>query len=83
MQLTAEDRAILEFECGWWIETGPKTERIRTDLGISSSRYYKRLAELIDTREAMAFDPLLIRRLRRRRGTDETLGSPATGGPEL
>lgn len=83
VELTAEDRAILEFECGWWIEEGLKTDRIRTELGISSSRYYKRLAELIDTPEAMEFDPLLILRLRRRRSVDDELDSSATGEPEL
>ena len=82
VEFTAEDRAILEFECGWWMESGLKTDRIRTDLGMSSSRYYKRLAELIDSREAMEFDPLLIRRLRRRRHIDDGAGSPATGEPD-
>ncbi|MND09375.1 hypothetical protein D3C83_326470 [compost metagenome] len=57
-----------------------KTDRIRADLGISSSTYYKRLAELIDTPEALAFDPLLVRRLRRRRHVDDRMGAPATGG---
>jgi hypothetical protein len=79
VELTPEDRAVLEFECSWWTETGLKTDRIRTELGISSSRYYKRLAELIDTDEALEFDPLLIRRLRRRRSLDEGIGSHATG----
>lgn len=82
MELTPEDRAVLEFECSWWIEPGLKTDRIRRELGISSSRYYKRLAELIDTDEALAFDPLLVRRLRKRRTLDQGVGSPATGRPQ-
>lgn len=81
MELTVEDQALLAFECAWWTQDGPKSDRIRVDLGISSSTFYKRLAELIDTREAFEFDPLLILRLRRR-NTDDGLGSPATGGPE-
>lgn len=79
MELNAEDRAILAFECGWWIEPGLKIERIRSELGISPSRYYKRLAELIDTRTAMDYDPLLIRRLRRRRNQETMLNPSATG----
>lgn len=75
MELTAEDRALLHFECGWWTEDGLKTERIRRELNMSSSRYYKRLAELIDSPEALAFDPLLIRRLRRRRLVDDAFGA--------
>lgn len=82
MELSAEDRALLAFECAWWTESGLKTDRIRTDLGIASSTYYKRLAELIDTPEALAFDPLLVRRLRRRRHIDDGMGAPATGGPD-
>ena len=80
MELNAEDRALLEFERGWWTEPGLKTDRIRADLGISSSTYYKRLSELIDSRAAMEFDPLLIRRLRRRRSHDDNMD--ATGGTD-
>ena len=80
MKLSADDRALLAFECAWWTKPGLKTDRIRTELGISSSTYYKRLNELIDSPEALAFDPLLVRRLRRRRAQDETM--PATGRPQ-
>lgn len=79
MELNAEDRAILAFEGGWWTEPGLKIERIRTELNMSPSRYYKRLAELIDSRVAMEHDPLLIRRLRRRRSQETMLKSPASG----
>jgi hypothetical protein len=74
VELNDEDRALLTFECGWWTEPGLKTERIRRELNMSSSRYYKRLAELIDTPEAFEFDPLLVRRLRKRRLLDDTFG---------
>ena len=80
MELNGEDRAILEFERGWWTEPGVKTTRIRTELKMSSSRYYKRLSELIDSKAALDFDPLLIRRLRRRRLVDDSVGS-ASGRP--
>ena len=82
MELNEEDRAILAFEQGWWTEPGLKTDRIRKELGISSSRYYRRLAELIDSDMALAFDPLLVRRLRRRRLVDDGLGSPASERPQ-
>jgi hypothetical protein len=80
VELSAEDRALLAFECAWWTEPGLKTDRIRRELGISSSTYYKRLNELIDAPEALEFDPLLVRRLRRRRAHDDTM--PATGRPQ-
>ena len=74
MELNEADRALLAFERGWWTEPGLKTERIRRELGMTSSKYYKRLAELIVLPEAMAFDPLLVRRLRKRRLVDDGLG---------
>ena len=81
MELNAEDRALLAFECAWWTEPGLKTERIRRELGMTSSKYYKRLSELIQTREALEFDPLLVRRLRKRRLHDEGLRTPASERP--
>ncbi|HUR76427.1 MAG TPA: DUF3263 domain-containing protein [Acidimicrobiales bacterium] len=75
------DRAILAFECGWWTEPGLKTTRIRNDLGISSASYYKRLSELIISAEALEVDPLLIRRLRKRRLFDERLDTSANERP--
>jgi hypothetical protein len=81
VELNAEDRALLAFECAWWTEPGLKTERIRRELGMTSSKYYKRLAELIQTPEALEFDPLLVRRLRKRRLHDDGLHAPASERP--
>ena len=67
MALSDRDRAILEFECGWWLEPGPKEAAIRSRLGLSASRYRELLQLLIDDPEALAFDPLLVRRLQRTR----------------
>ncbi len=67
MALSDRDRAILDFECGWWLEDGPKEAAIRSHLGLSASRYRELLHRLIDEPEALAFDPLLVRRLRRLR----------------
>lgn len=81
MELTPDDVALLAFEGSWWTAPGAKVERIRTELAMPPSRYYKRLGELIDSAEALAHDPLLIRRLRRRRGYDDEFGAPASGRP--
>jgi len=67
MELTELDRAILDVELTWWTETGPKEALIRARTGLSATRYYQRLSELIDRPEAMEHDPLLVRRLRRGR----------------
>ncbi len=67
MDLTARDRALLDFERGWWRQPGPKGSRIRADLGYSPTRYYERLAALLDLPAAFAYDPLTVMRLRRLR----------------
>jgi Protein of unknown function (DUF3263) len=65
--LDADAQAILEFERGWWRAAVPKERAIRDRFGISPARYYQRLNRLIDRPEALAFDPMLVRRLRRLR----------------
>jgi hypothetical protein len=65
MALTDRDRAILDFERSWWTSAGPKDTAIRERFELSGTRYYQLIAELIDDPEALEYDPLLIRRLRR------------------
>jgi Protein of unknown function (DUF3263) len=67
MALSDRDRAVLEFERSWWTEAGPKEVAIRARLGLSPARYRQILNALVDSDEAEVFDPLLVRRLRRRR----------------
>lgn len=58
-------RAILDLEREAWRLTVPKARAIRDRLGISVTRYHQLLGRLIDTPEALAYDPMLVRRLRR------------------
>ena len=67
MELTARDRAILDFERSWWQLSGRKERAIRARLQMSSTRYYRRLGELLDEPTALAYDPLTVKRLRRYR----------------
>lgn len=67
MALTEVDRALLDFEESWWQRPGSKKAAIRQGLGISASAYYRRLASLIDSSDALDHAPLVIRRLRRQR----------------
>jgi hypothetical protein len=66
-ELSARDRAILDFEQRWWQLDGPKETAIRAHLNLSSTRYYRRLGELIEHPAALAHDPLTVKRLRRLR----------------
>lgn len=65
MDLTDRDRAILDFERSWWVQPGSKTAAIRAQLALSATRYYELLGTLVDSTEAEAYDPLVVRRLRR------------------
>lgn len=65
--LLPRDRDLLDFERGWWQHQGPKERAVRERFGISAARYQQRLNRLIDLQEALAYDPMLVRRLRRLR----------------
>jgi hypothetical protein len=67
MGLSDRDRAILDFERGWWKRPGPKEAAIRAELGVSSTRYYEILRTLVDRPEAFEYDPLTVSRVRRER----------------
>ena len=66
-QLDRRDREILAFERQWWKYAGSKEQAIKELFDMSSTRYYQVLNALLDKPEAMAADPLLIKRLRRLR----------------
>jgi Protein of unknown function (DUF3263) len=61
------DRAILEFERQWWRYAGAKEQAVRELFEMSATRYYQVLNALIDRPEALAYDPMLVKRLRRLR----------------
>jgi hypothetical protein len=67
MALSERDQAILDFERTWWTEPGSKETAIRTRFDMSSTSYYKVLSELLENPDALAYDPLVVRRLRRLR----------------
>jgi hypothetical protein len=58
---------VLAFERGTWRTAGAKEQAIADTLGIPSTRYYQLLNELIDSPEALKFDPVLVKRLRTQR----------------
>ena len=65
--LSDRDREVLDFERQWWKYAGAKEQAVREKFDMSSTRYYQVLNALIDRPEALAHDPLLVRRLRRAR----------------
>jgi hypothetical protein len=65
--LSDRDRAILDFERTWWTQPGLKEVAIRVRFDLSTTRYYEILNDLLEMPEAMTYDPLVVRRLRRLR----------------
>jgi Protein of unknown function (DUF3263) len=70
---------ILAFERSWWRHPGAKERAIDEVLGMTATRYYQLLNELIDRPAAAEFDPVLVSRLRRRRAARNRLRS---AGPD-
>ena len=68
-ELSEREREILAFERGWWQHAGAKDAAVHERLGMSTADYYRALNAVIDRPEALAHDPLLVRRLRRMRLT--------------
>ncbi|WP_405142287.1 DUF3263 domain-containing protein [Sphaerisporangium sp. NBC_01403] len=68
-ELTERERELLAFERQWWRHAGAKEQAIRETFGISSTRYYQLLGQLVDRPEAMAHDPMTVKRLRRLRAS--------------
>ena len=65
--LDVRSREILDFERGWWRFAGAKELAIRERFDLSTTRYYELLNALLDDKDALAYDPMLVRRLRRMR----------------
>jgi hypothetical protein len=65
--LGARERAVLDFERRPWKRAGAKDEAIRTEFGISPTSYFQILNALLDDPAALAYNPTLVGRLRRRR----------------
>jgi hypothetical protein len=79
--LSERDMSVLAFERGTWRSLGAKEQGITEALGISSTRYYQLLNDLIDRPEALQFDPALVKRLRAQRARRAALRSPQAGNP--
>jgi len=82
-QLSARDADILAFERQWWKFAGAKEQAIRDKFQMSATRYYQILNALIDKPEALAQDPLLVKRLRRLRATRQRNRSAKRLGIDL
>jgi|SRR5690348_8843401 len=82
-ELSERDCEILDFERQWWKYAGAKEQAVRDKFDMSATRYYQVLNALIDRPEALAHDPLLVRRLRRLRAARQRQRSARRLGFEV
>ena len=81
--LDERSKELLDFERNWWKWPGSKERAIRERFGLSAARYYQLLNRLVDRQDALAYDPMLVLRLRRlraarrRKRTARRLGLPS------
>ena len=80
--LAERDREILAFERQWWKYAGAKEQAVRELFDMSATRYYQVLNALIDRPEALAHDPMLVKRLRRLRAARQRARSARRLGIE-
>lgn len=78
-ELSEQEMRILAFERNWWRQPGAKEQAIADIFGISGTRYYQMLNEIIDRPEALGFDPVLVKRLRRLRARRQRTRSSPSG----
>ncbi len=67
MTLTDKERAVLDLERSWWVGVeapATKGEAIAA-LGLSRAQYYSLRDSAVERAEAEAYDPLVVRRVRR------------------
>ncbi|MFN8088082.1 MAG: DUF3263 domain-containing protein [Mycobacterium sp.] len=67
--LSRREFDVLAFERQWWKHAGAKEDAIKELFSMSATRYYQVLNALVDRPEALAADPMLVKRLRRLRAT--------------
>ena len=78
--LSERDIRILAFEGRGWRSPAAKEQAIAEVLDLPATRYYQLLNELIDKPEALAFDPVLVKRLQAQRARRQRIRSPRSKG---
>ena len=82
-ELSDREQQVLAFERQWWKYAGAKEQAIRELFDMSATRYYQVLNALIDRPEAMVFDPMLVKRLRRLRAARQRARSARRLGVQV
>jgi hypothetical protein len=64
-ELDERARELLDFEREAWKLRVPKERAIRERFGFSAARYHQLLQRAVDSPQALVYDPMLVRRVRR------------------
>ena len=64
--MTADEMEMLDFEREWWRHAGTKEVEVLKRWGLSPAQYGGRLLGIALRPEALEYDPLTVRRIRRR-----------------
>lgn len=65
--LSDTDLAVLRFAARAPRSVGAREDAVRSELGMQPIRYYQHLNRLLDSPDALATEPQLVRRLQRLR----------------
>lgn len=65
--LTDDEKAMLDFAARWYRFPGAQEQAMRDELGMSATTYWRKVNDLIDRPEALAYAPTAVSRLRRMR----------------
>jgi len=74
--LSELDLRILAFERRGWRSSTLKEQAIGDVLGLTATRYYQLLNDLIDRPDALESDPVLVKRLQAQRARRQRIRSP-------
>jgi Protein of unknown function (DUF3263) len=76
--LTDQEKALLDFAARWYRFPGAQEQAMRDELGLSATTCWRKVNDLIDRPEALAYAPTTAGRLRRMR--DQRLAARSARG---
>ena len=65
--MTDEERRMLDVAGQRWNYAGNQADVIRSEFGVSVTRFWQRVNNLLDREDALAYAPTTVNRLRRLR----------------
>lgn len=75
MPLTDLERDLLDFAGLWWRYAGAQEQEIRDRFDLSGTAYWRKVNDLLDRPEALAYAPATVNRLRRVRAVRQAARS--------